>query len=275
MDKTITADRKLWAIVLGCSSGFGKETALELAKSGYNIYGVHLDMGSNRDKAEQFRQVLETIGVEAIFFNVNAADDKNRSEIIEFIKKKQETDSSHVLRVVIHSLAFGAIGPFFSTNHKEMLQKKQVEMTMDVMANSLVYWVQDLFKNNLLAENSRIFAMTSIGSERAIISYGAVSAAKAALEAYIRQIAVELAPYKITANAIMAGLTDTPAAAKIPGFEKMLKHARQHNPFQRNTVPQDVAKAVSLLVDEKFYWITGATIKVDGGESILNFIEAV
>lgn len=275
MDKTIIADRKLWALVLGCSSGFGKETALELAKSGYNIYGVHLDMGSNREKAEQFRQVLETIGVEAIFFNTNAADDKNRNEIIEFIKKKQETDSSHVLRVVIHSLAFGAIGPFFSKNPNEMLQKKQIEMTMDVMANSLVYWVQDLFKNNLLAENSRIFAMTSIGSERAIISYGAVSAAKAAVEAYVRQIAVELAPYKITANAIMAGLTDTPAAAKIPGFEKMLKHARQHNPFQRNTVPQDVAKAVSLLVDEKFYWITGATIKVDGGESILNFIEAV
>ena len=275
MDKTIIADRKLWAIVLGCSSGFGKETALELAKSGYNLYGVHLDMGSNREKAEQFRQVLETLGVEAIFFNVNAADDKNRNQIIEFIKKKQETDSSHILRVVIHSLAFGAIGPFFSTEHNEMLNKKQVEMTMDVMANSLVYWVQDLFKNNLLAENSRIFAMSSIGSERAIISYGAVSAAKAALEAYIRQIAVELAPYKITANAIMAGLTDTPAAAKIPGFEKMLKHARQHNPFQRNTVPQDVAKAISLLVDEKFYWITGATIKVDGGESILNFIEAV
>lgn len=275
MEKSVIADRKLWALVLGCSSGFGKETALELAKSGYNIYGVHLDTGSNREKAEQFRNVLETIGVEAIFFNANAADDKNRKEIIEFIQKKQETDTSHILRVVIHSLAFGAIGPFFSKNYDEMLNKKQIEMTMDVMANSLVYWVQDLFRNNLLAENSRIFAMTSIGSERAIISYGAVSAAKAALEAYIRQIAVELAPYKITANAIMAGLTDTPAAAKIPGFQKMLKHARQHNPFQRNTVPQDVAKAISLLVDEKFYWITGATIKVDGGESILNFIEAV
>lgn len=275
MEKNITADRKLWAIVLGCSSGFGKETALELAKSGYNIYGVHLDSGANREKAEQFRQVLETIGVEAVFFNKNAADDNTRKEIIEFIKRKQETDSSHILRVVIHSLAFGAIGPFFSTEQNQMLNKKQVEMTMDVMANSLVYWVQDLFKNELLAENSRIFAMTSIGSERAIISYGAVSAAKAAIEAYVRQIAVELAPYKITANAIMAGLTDTPAAAKIPGFQKMLKHARQHNPFQRNTVPQDVAKAISLLVDEKFYWITGATIKVDGGESILNFIESV
>jgi NAD(P)-dependent dehydrogenase (short-subunit alcohol dehydrogenase family) len=275
MSNTTIADRNLWAIVLGVSSGFGKEVALELAKSGYNIYGVHLDMGNAKDKAEQFRQTLEAIGVKAFFFNANAADDNKRAEIIEHIKKDREKDPHHVLRVVIHSLAFGAIGPFFEEDFSKMLKKKQIEMTMDVMANSLIYWVQDLFAAHLLAENSRIFAMTSIGSERAIISYGAVSAAKAALEAYCRQIAVELAPYKITANAIMAGLTDTPAAAKIPGFEKMLKHAREHNPFRRNTVPQDVAKAISLLVDEKFYWITGATIKVDGGESILNFIESM
>ncbi|OGU56314.1 MAG: hypothetical protein A2X64_08760 [Ignavibacteria bacterium GWF2_33_9] len=274
MKENTIADRKLWALVLGVSSGFGKEVALELAKLGYNIYGVHLDMGAGKEKAEQFRSILEHIGVEAVFYNVNAADDEKRKNIIENIKSRHEQDPRHVLRVLVHSLAFGAIGPFFSTESTEMLQKKQIEMTMDVMANSLIYWTQDVFRERLLAENSRIFAMTSIGSERAIISYGAVSAAKAALEAYCRQIAVELAPYRITANAIMAGLTDTPAAAKIPGFASMLRHAREHNPFQRNTVPQDVAKAVSLLADEKFYWITGATIRVDGGESILNFIES-
>lgn len=274
MKENTIADRKLWAVVLGVSSGFGREVALELAKLGYNIYGVHLDMGAGKEKAEQLRQVLETIGVQAVFYNVNAADDTRRKEIITDIKKRATEDPSHVIRVLVHSLAFGAIGPFFSTESKDMLQKKQIEMTMDVMANSLIYWTQDLFRERLLAENSRIFAMTSIGSERAIMSYGAVSAAKAALEAYCRQIAVELAPYKITANAIMAGLTDTPAAAKIPGFESMLRHAREHNPFLRNTLPGDVAKAVSLLADEKFYWITGATIRVDGGESILNFIES-
>jgi len=245
MEPKTIADRKLWALILGVSSGFGKETALELAKNGYNIYGVHLDTGENKTRTENFRKVLEAIGVQAIFFNTNAANDENRREIIDTIKKNQESDPHHVLRVVLHSLAFGAIGPFFDPNPEKMLNKKQIEMTMDVMANSLIYWVQDLIKERLLAENSRIFAMTSIGSVRAMPNYGAISAAKAALEAYIRQIAVELAPLKITANAIMAGLTDTPAAAKIPGFEKMLQYAREHNPFQRNTVPLDVAKAIS------------------------------
>lgn len=268
-------ERNLYALILGVSSGFGKATAIELAKEGYNIYGVHLDMGKRKHEAEDFRKFLEEIGVKARFFNTNAADDEKRKEIIEEIKKEHENANSneHVLRVLIHSLAFGAIKPFFDKNHEEMLTKRQVEMTMDVMANSLLYWVQDLFKADLLAANSRIFAMTSIGSTRAMQNYGVIGAAKAALEAYIRQIAAELAPYKITANAIHAGLTDTPAAAKIPGFNKMLEVAKDHNPFNRNTLPHDVARAISKLVDENFYWITGDTIHVDGGESIINFIE--
>ncbi|MEJ5244574.1 MAG: SDR family oxidoreductase [Bacteroidota bacterium] len=266
-------DRELYAIILGVSSGFGRACAIELARIGYNIYGVHLDTGSNKEKAEEFRRSLEHLNIKAKFFNVNAADDAKRKEVIEAIKQDKENNPNHVLRVLIHSLAFGAIGPFFSENPGEMLNKRQIEMTMDVMANSLIYWTQDLFKAKLLAENSRVFGLTSIGSQRAMANYGAVSAAKAALEAYVRQIAVELAPYKITANAILAGLTDTPAAQKIPGFAKMLQHAKQHNPFNRNTVPEDVAQAISLLIDEKFYWITGQTIGVDGGENILNFIE--
>ncbi len=267
-------DRNLYALILGVSSGFGRACAVELARIGYNIYGVHLDTGTNKEKTEEFRRGLEQLNIKATFFNVNAADDQKRKEIIQVISDNQAANPKQVLRVLIHSLAFGAIRPFFSENSEEMVNKRQIEMTMDVMSNSLVYWAQDLFKLRLLAENSRIFGLTSIGGSRAMANYGAVSAAKASLEAYIRQIAVELAPYKITANAILAGLTDTPAAQKIPGFPKMLKHAKQHNPFNRNTVPEDVAQAISLLIDEKFYWITGQTIGVDGGENILNFIES-
>ena len=265
--------KNYFALILGVSSGFGKATALELAKIGYNIFGVHLDMGSNKAKADEFADELRSFGVKVKFFNVNAADDMKRAEVIEIIKNDFITEDNPNLRVLIHSLAFGAIKSFFDEIPENMASKKQIEMTMDVMANSLLYWTQDLFRAKLLAKNSRIFAMTSIGSHRAMEHYGAVSAAKAALEAYIRQIAVELAPYQVTANAIMAGLTDTPAAQKIPGFPGMLAHAKQHNPFRRNTLPEDVSKAVAMLVDEKFYWINGQTIAVDGGESIINFIE--
>ncbi len=265
--------KNYYALILGVSSGFGKATAFELAKKGYNIYGVHLDMGTNKKKAAEFAEQLRNEGAKVKFFNVNAADDSKRAEIIEYIQNDFKNEKEPKLRVLLHSLAFGAIRAFFSEDPNDMTTRKHIEMTMDVMANSLLYWTQDLFKEKLLAKNSRIFAMTSIGSERAMEHYGAVSAAKAALEAYIRQIAVELAPYHVTANAIMAGLTDTPAAQKIPGFDLMLAHAKQHNPFNRNTLPEDVSKAIALLVDENFYWINGQTIAVDGGEGIINFIE--
>jgi NAD(P)-dependent dehydrogenase (short-subunit alcohol dehydrogenase family) len=266
-------NRNLYALILGVSSGFGKACAVELAGMGYNIYGVHLDLGSNKQKADEFRVELESMGVKAHFFNVNGADDTVRKNIVEQIKSDFSNGENNILRVLIHSLAFGAIKPLFDKNPDNAVNRRQIEMTMDVMANSLIYWTQDLFVNDLLAENSRIFGLTSIGNTRAMNNYGAISAAKCALEAYIRQIAIELAPYKITANAILAGLTDTPASNKIPGFPKMLAHAKEHNPFGRNTVPEDVAKAISLLIDEKFYWMTGQVLGVDGGESIMNFIE--
>ena len=78
--------RNVYALILGVSSGFGKSTAIELAKEGYNIIGAHLDMGSNKLKAEEFRQELESYGVKAIFFNANAADDNVRKTIIEEIR---------------------------------------------------------------------------------------------------------------------------------------------------------------------------------------------
>ena len=100
---------------------------------------------------------------------------------------------------------------------KDAVVKAQMDMTLDVMAHSLVYWTQDVVGRGLMGEGGRIFAMTSAGGTRVLPYYGPVSAAKAALESHIRQLAAELAPRGITANAIRAGVTDTPALQKIPG----------------------------------------------------------
>jgi enoyl-[acyl-carrier protein] reductase III len=80
------------------------------------------------------------------------------------------------------------------------------------MAHSLVYWTQDILARKLMTTHGCIFAMTSTGSSEMWGSYGAVSAAKAALESHIRQLAMGLPPQRISANAICAGVTETPAA---------------------------------------------------------------
>ena len=137
-------------------------------------------------------------------------------------------DPPGTLRVLMHSLAFGALKPLVGA--EEVVSRHQLELTADVMGNSLVYWVQECLWAGLLDRGARIFAMTSIGSSRAVPRYGPVSAAKATLEAHIRQLAVELAPAGITANAILAGVTDTNALRQIPGYEKIMEAARRRNP---------------------------------------------
>jgi enoyl-[acyl-carrier protein] reductase III len=256
-----------WALILGASSGFGAATALELARNGMDIFGVHMDLRSTLPNAERVQDAIRSQGREAVFFNMNAADAAKRAEAIDKIASICESSGSFV-RVVMHSLAFGTLQRVIADNPKEALTQRQVEMTLDVMANSLIYWVQDLCAKGLLRRGSRIYAMTSEGSTRVIASYGAVSAAKAALEAHIRQLAYELAPLGVTANAIRAGVTDTPALRRIPEGVKLLERSAGGNPSGRATTPEDVARCIAALADERTYWMTGNVIGVDGGEGI-------
>jgi enoyl-[acyl-carrier protein] reductase III len=255
-----------WALILGASSGFGEATALELARTGMNIFGVHLDRRDKLPHVEEIQQKIRAMGREAQFFNCNASDDEMRQDTVELIRTRL-ADPPGVLRVLMHSLAFGSLRPLAGA--EQVVSKKQLEITADTMGHSLVYWVQDCLRAGLFDGGGRIFAMTSGGGTRVIPNYGPVSAAKAIIEAHIRQLAVELAPAGITANAILAGVTDTPALRLIPGHEKLLDIAKQRNPHRRLTVPEDVARCIAALCHPATYWLTGNTLHVDGGENIV------
>jgi len=260
---------KDYAFILGASSGFGEAVSLELASIGYNIIGIHMDRGEGLRKTERIINKIKNMGVDAQFHNMNAASEKKRNELIENLKAEfVDSDSGKRVKVVLHSLAFGSLAPFLNADPSERLTHKQMEMTLNVMANSLVYWVQDLFHNDLLAKGSKVFAMTSSGSVKVVPYYGAVSAAKSALESHIRQLALELAPFGMTANAIRAGVTYTPALRKIPGHETMIDLALSQIPAKRLTQPNDVAKFISAMVTSEEVWATGNIFNVDGGEMI-------
>ncbi|MBN1299767.1 MAG: SDR family oxidoreductase [Melioribacteraceae bacterium] len=260
-----------WALILGASSGFGGACAIDLAKAGYNILGIHLDRQVNMPKVNTIIKKIQNSGRKAVFYNINAADAIKRNDILDEIKERFATKEHPHVNVLIHSLAFGTLKPYISKNPNDSITQAQMQMTLDVMAHSLVYWTQGLIQRDLLAEKARIFGLTSAGSQTVIPNYGAVSAAKAALESHIRQLAVELGSMGVTANAIMAGVTDTPALRKIPGNEAMLESARLKNPGARLTTAEDVAKAIVLLCQEGADWITGNVIGVDGGEYIVNY----
>jgi NAD(P)-dependent dehydrogenase (short-subunit alcohol dehydrogenase family) len=255
-----------YALILGASSGFGAAAAAELARSGMNIIGVHLDRASTMPAAIAVQESIRQHGREAHFFNVNAADAEARASVLDQVAALfQERPGAH-LRLLMHSLAFGALKPLVATNPKEALTQAQIEMTMNVMANSLIYWTQAVVARGMMPAGGRILAMSSSGARRVLPMYGAVSAAKAALESYCRQLAFELGPQGICVNAIQAGVTDTPALRKIPGAESLIAYARQRNPFNRLTTPDDVARLIALLATDAAGWVNGTTIQVDGGE---------
>lgn len=264
--------KKDYALILGASSGFGEAVSLELAAEGFNILGVHMDRGSGLVKVEQIKRQINEFGVESLFFNLNAASDKNREQVIQRIKDHfQIKNNRGKIKIVLHSLAFGSLAPYIHNDPKERLSQKQMDMTLNVMAHSLVYWARDLLLADLLTTGTKIYAMTSSGSVRVTPYYGAVSAAKAALESHIRQLALELAPYGMTANALRAGVTFTPALRKIPGHETMIDLALSQIPFKRLTQPSDVAKYIASQATSDEVWNTGNIINLDGGEISVAF----
>lgn len=256
-----------WGLILGASSGFGEATALELGRRGMSILGVHLDRKSTLTNVARIAAELDSQGVRSRFFNVNAADHERRREVVSAIAETLAPAAS--LTLLMHSLAFGALKPLITPRAEDALSPAQLTMTLDVMAHSLVYWVQDLCARDLLRRGSRVVAMTSAGGARVIPSYGAVSAAKAALESHVRQLAVELAPRGITVNCLRAGVADTPALRRIPGHEVIAEEARRRNPSGRLTEPADVARAIAALCTADTQWTTGCVIGVDGGEDVV------
>lgn len=253
-----------WALILGASSGFGAATVRALARAGMDIVGVHLDFRSTLPRARAVQEEVQAAGRRALFFNMNAADPDKRSRVIE-----QMVQEGITVKVLLHSLAFGSLRPMVAATREESLDAKQISMTLDVMANSLVYWVQELLWADRLADDARIFSMTSEGSHRVLLAYGAVSAAKAALESHTRQLAFELAPRNIKVNAIQAGVTDTPALRAIPGHEAAIEATMRRNPYRRLTQPEDVANAIVAFSRPELSWMTGNVLRVDGGEDVI------
>jgi NAD(P)-dependent dehydrogenase (short-subunit alcohol dehydrogenase family) len=259
-----------WALTLGASSGFGGAVSLALARAGMNVFGVHLDRKATLPNAERIAGEIRALGREAHFFNINAADAEKRAEAVSRMQRVlEERAETGTLRVLLHSLAFGTLKLYIADPMKDAVTQAQMDMTLDVMAHSLVYWTQDVVGRGLMARGGRIYAMTSSGGARVLPHYGPVSAAKAALESHIRQLAAELAPRGITANSIRAGVTDTPALQKIPDHDAIKFEAHRRNPSGRLTTPEDVARAIVVLSHPDTYWITGNVIGVDGGEDIV------
>jgi enoyl-[acyl-carrier protein] reductase III len=115
---------------------------------------------------------------------------------------------------------------------------------------------------------SSIVAISSLGSTRVMEDYALVGASKAALEALVRYLAVELAPRGIRVNAVSAGVVETGALEYFPNKDAMLAMGKR-NPVGRMVTPEDVAGCVTFLCSPEADMVRGQTLVVDGGWSLL------
>jgi enoyl-[acyl-carrier-protein] reductase (NADH) len=252
-----------WVLLLGGSTGHGAATAKKLASDGYGIIAFHFDRGEAKKIANKtIEEVKEITKDRCHYFNTNATSEKTMDEYIPILKK---ITNGEPLKLLLHSIAFGTTTNFFG---EKPVTQRQMDMTVHVMGNSILYWTQKLFNQGLLSKGSRVIGLTSEGNFLAMEGYGPVSVAKVAMEAIIRQIGWELGSQGITANSVQAGVTPTRALTKITeNWETWVENTKKRNPMKRTTDPQDVANVISLLLSPEADFINCSVVYCDGGES--------
>lgn len=255
-----------WAVILGGSSGMGLAAAQKLADSGMNLCILHRDGRVRMKQIDEEFNALKATGIQLLTFNKDASQPEAIEEICAELKRV--IPAGHSVRLLLHSVARGNLKPMLGMEGESTLEVADFQLTIDSMALNWYSWTKALHAHNLFAQDARLLALTSEGNQKAWRGYGAVSAAKATLEALCRNMALEFAPVGMRCNVLQAGVTDTPSLRMIPGSESMLRYAEKRNPFKKLTTAQDVANVVHLLCTDEAAWINGALIPVDGGERI-------
>ena len=200
--------------------------------------------------AEETASELRALGAEPILVRGNVASTRVAEEVAEL----------GPLDVLVHAAATGVIRPALETEDKHW------DWTLSANARALLSLTRAAAPS--MPSGSSIVGISSLGSVRVLDNYALVGASKAALEALVRYLAVELAPRGIRVNAVSAGVVETGALEHFPNKEAMLEMGVR-NPAGRIVSPEDVARLVTFLCSPDAEMIRGQTVVVDGGWSLL------
>ena len=240
------------ALVTGGSGDIGRAICLDLAARGYDIAFTWF---RDREAADETAALIEKTGRRSATLRAHLGEAGTATKVVA-----DTVEQLGRLDAVVANAASGVIRPAIE------LEPKHFDWTMGVNARSLIELAAAARPH--LSESSSIVAISSLGSTRVLPGYTAVGASKAAMEAIVRHLAVELAPAGIRVNAVSAGVVDTGALEHFPMREEMLRAAKEGTPAGRMVTPEDVAAAVRFLISEDSVMVRGHTLVVDGGYSL-------
>jgi enoyl-[acyl-carrier protein] reductase III len=234
-------------LVTGGSRGIGKAIARRFASLG----AARVAIGYLRSDAaaEATASELRTLGAEAVLVRGNVSSERVQAAV----------NALGPLDVLVHNAATGVMRPALETEDKHW------DWTLAANARALLALARAAAPR--MPSGSSIVGISSLGAQRVLANYTLVGTSKAALEALVRYLAVELAPRGIRVNAVSGGVVETGALDHFPNREEMLR-AGADNPAGRLVTPDDIAGVVAFLCSPEAEMIRGQTLVVDGGFSL-------
>lgn len=241
------------ALITGGARGIGRATALKLARAGCDIAIVYYN---SSDEATELVKEIENLQRRAIAIQANVADHQSVKDMFCHFRE-------HFSRLdfLISNAASGVLKP------ATKMSTKHWRWCLETNALALNHLVCE--GKPMMAPGSRVLALSSLGAHRAIPNYAFIGASKAALEALVRSLSLELAEAGISVNTVSAGVVDTDALKHFPNREQLLEEYQAHSLAGRPLTPQDVANAVYLLCLPEAEMIKGHTLFVDAGYSVI------
>ncbi|MFC3908628.1 enoyl-[acyl-carrier-protein] reductase FabL [Legionella dresdenensis] len=239
------------ALITGGARGIGKATALKLADAGCDVAIVYYN---SSDEAMMLVEEIQSKGRKAIAIQANVADHESVKEMYQQFK-----EHFNHLDFLVSNAASGVLKPALK------MSTKHWRWCLETNALALNHLVSE--GCDLMRKGGRVIALSSLGAQRAIPNYAFIGASKAALEALVRSLSLEMAAYGVTVNTVSAGVVDTDALKHFPNREQLLDEYQSRSLGGRPLMPADVANAVYLLCLPEAAMITGHTLFVDAGYS--------
>lgn len=243
------------ALVIGASGGIGEAICKKLAEQGYNI-GVHYN--SNKSKADALVESLASDTVKAFSIQGDLLTDNGVEQLVEQAERKL----GHI------DIVINASTVKFSNIKFDKLDWQDIDdhININIKANFLL--LKHIVPGMKERKHGKVILLTTQYTESTppaeLIHY---NTAKYALNGFAKSLAVELGPFNIQVNLVSPGMTETELISDVP--EKARLVAASKAPLRRLAKPADVANAVAFLASENSNYITGETIRVNGGQTML------
>jgi enoyl-[acyl-carrier protein] reductase III len=241
------------AFVSGGTKGIGRCVAEKLAQQGAHVV---VNYFRSRQAANETVEQIKSYGVDSYAHRANMGNHDQLPAIFEGIKERFGK-----LDILISNAALGLFTSMIDIDDKAW------DLSMHTNARAFLNSVQ--LASPIMPDHSRIVTLSSLGSIRYIPGYASIGVSKAAIENMVKYMAIELAARHITVNCVSGGFIDTSALKSFPNYQKMLDEVSERTPFKRVGRPEEIADVVVFLAGPKATWITGQTVIVDGGYSLM------